>query len=384
MHRIIKKHHLMKKSNLSRRAVLSSLFAVFALTALCQTPTVGAIQPGGAAVQRPVRNDYHFGADLSFMKQAEDGGFKFKENGEVKPGMKIFADHGINWIRLRLMHTPSAWTGNGKLPNDLDYTIAMAQEAKKYGMKFLLDYHYSDTWADPGKQFIPAAWAGKSQEELVKAIYDYTLETMRAFDKAGVYPDMVQVGNEITPGMLWPNGKISENPQGFIELLRAGVNGVLASVGPTSKPPRIMIHIDKGGDKVATKSFFDRVIAAGIPFDVIGQSYYPWWHGTLMDLRENLNFMALEYDKDIIVVEIAYNMEPREYINKPAPYPESPEGQVEFVNAVHEAVMATPNHRGIGLYWWEPASARGGGRTYFDRDGNVQPVINVFDKYSRR
>lgn len=374
----------MEKLFILRRAIVSSLFAVGLYVAFCQNPTVGAIQPGGDPVTRPVRNNYHFGADLSFLKQAEDNGIQFKENGEVKPGMQIFADHGFNWIRLRLMHTPSAWTGGGTLPNDLDYTIAMAQQAKKYGMKFLLNYHYSDTWADPGKQHIPAAWVGKSQEELVKAVYDYTLETMRAFDDAGVYPDMVQVGNEITPGMLWPNGRISENPQGFIELLRAGVNGVLASVGPTSKPPQIMIHIDKGGDKVATKSFFDRIIAAGIPFDVIGQSYYPWWHGTLMDLRENLNFMALEYDKDIIVVEIAYNMEPREYRDKPAPYPESPEGQVEFVNAVHEAVMATPNHRGIGVYWWEPATSRGGGRTYFDREGNVQPVIHVFDKYTRR
>jgi arabinogalactan endo-1,4-beta-galactosidase len=374
----------MKKSGFLRIAVHGFLFAAGAFAAFGQTPTTGAIQPGGANVVRPVRNEYHFGADLSFMKQAEDSGVKFREDGKVKPGMQIFADHGYNWIRLRLMHTPSAWTGGGHLPNDLGYTIAMAQQAKKYGLKFLLDYHYSDTWADPGKQHIPAAWAGKSQDGLVKAVYDYTLETMRAFADAGVYPDMVQVGNEITPGFLWPNGKISENPQGFIALLRAGVNGVLASVGPESKPPRIMIHIDKGGDKAATKAFFDRVIAAGIPFDVIGQSYYPWWHGTLMDLRENLNFMALEYDRDIIVVEIAYNMEPREYVNKPAPYPESPEGQVEFVNAVHEAVMATPNHRGIGVYWWEPATSRGGGRTYFDREGNVQPVIHVFDKYSRR
>jgi len=255
----------MKTSSFLRKAAFTAFFSLAVFPALCQNPATGAIQPGGAAVVRPVRNEYHFGADLSFLKQVEDNGFNFKENGEVKPGMLIFADHGYNWIRLRLMHTPSAWTGTGgKLPNDLDYTIAMAQQAKKYGMKFLLNYHYSDTWADPGKQYIPAAWMGKSQDELVQA------------------------GNEITPGFLWPNGKIPENPQGFI----------------------------KGGDKVAAKLFFDRVIDAGIPFDVIGQSYYRWWHGTLMDLRENLNFMALEYDKDIIVVEIAYNMEPREYINR--------------------------------------------------------------------
>ena len=334
------------------------------------------------------RNDYHFGADLSYLKQAEDNGIEFKENGVVKPGLEILSSHGINWIRLRLMHTPSAWTGGGILPNDLDYTIKLAQDAKKYGMKFLLNYHYSDTWADPGKQYIPKAWEGLSQKQLVKAVYDYTLETMRAFADAGVYPDMVQVGNEITPGMLWPNGKIPENPEGFLELLRAGINGVLASVDATVKVPKIMIHIDKGGDKKATQSFFDRIVAADIPFDIIGQSYYPWWHGTLMDLRENLNFTAERYKKDIIVVEIAYNMEPREYAPAPnktrlPPYPESPEGQVEFVNAVHEAVMSTPGNHGLGVYWWEAATSRGGGRTYFDRNGNVQPVVNVFDKYTR-
>src|SRR5215831_7051814 len=112
--------------------------------------------------------DYMVGADLSFLKQAEDGGKVFKEDGRAKPGLEIFKDHGYNWIRLRLFHTPT------QLPNSLAYTIAEAQAAKKLGFRFLLDYHYSDTWADPGKQFIPKAWEGKSHEELVKAVFEYT------------------------------------------------------------------------------------------------------------------------------------------------------------------------------------------------------------------
>ena len=123
--------------------------------------------------------DYAIGADLSFLKQAEEGGTVFKDSNEVKPGLQIFKDHGYNWIRLRLFHTPT------HLPNNLEYTIALAQEAKKLGFKFLLNYHYSDTWADPGKQYIPKAWEGKSHEELVQAVFEYTRDTIIAFREAG-------------------------------------------------------------------------------------------------------------------------------------------------------------------------------------------------------
>src|SRR6266849_5564246 len=144
----------------------------------------------------PLRaSDYAIGADLSFLKLAEDRGKTFKDNGVAKPGLEIFKDHGYNWIRLRLFHTPT------ELPNNLEYTIALAKAAKKLGFKFLLDYHYSDTWADPGKQFIPKAWANMMHAQLVNAVFDYTRETIAAFRDAGVLPEMVQIGNEITNGM---------------------------------------------------------------------------------------------------------------------------------------------------------------------------------------
>lgn len=127
--------------------------------------------------------EYAIGADLSFLKQAEDGGTVFKDGGQVKPGLRIFRDHGYNWIRLRLFHTPR------RLPNNLDYTIALTKEARKLGFKFLLDYHYSDTWADPGKQRIPEAWQGKSHDALVQAVFEYTRDTITAFRKSGVLPD---------------------------------------------------------------------------------------------------------------------------------------------------------------------------------------------------
>ena len=321
--------------------------------------------------------NYAVGADLSFLKQAEDNGFKFKENGQAKPVLQLFKDHGYNWIRLRLFHTPT------QLPNNLQYTIALAKEAKKMGFKFLLDYHYSDTWADPGKQFIPRAWEGKSHAELVKAVFEYTRSTMIAFRDSGAFPDMVQIGNEISNGMLWPDGKLPDNWDNFAELVQAGINGVYAGCG-NNQCPEIMIHIDKGGDKNFTRYFFDKLHSYGVRYDVIGQSYYPWWHGTLFDLRDCLYFTAKEYKKDIILVEVAYNWKPAEYVGKNAPFAESPEGQKEFLEEVNRIVMNTPDNRGIGVFWWEPAVARSGSRSYFDEEGNVMPVIQVFDKFTRK
>ena len=322
--------------------------------------------------------EYAIGADLSFLKMAEDRGFAFKEDGTAKPGLQIFKDHGYNWVRLRLFHTPD------RLPNNLEYTIALAKEAKMMGYKFLLNYHYSDTWADPDKQFIPKAWEGKLHEELVRAVFEYTRETMKAFRDSGAMPDMVQVGNEIINGMLWPDGKLPENWDNFAELVQAGINGVYVACG-NNPHPDIMIHIDKGGDMESTKAFFDKLISYGIKFDFIGQSYYPWWHGTLLDLRESTFFMAKEYKKPIILVEVAYCSVPTEYKDRPAPFPETPEGQKEFLEEVNRIILDTPDNLGVGVFWWEPATMGGrSSRDFFDEEGNVLMVITVFDKYTRR
>ncbi len=319
---------------------------------------------------------YAIGADLSFLKQAEDKGFIFRENGQAKPGLDIFKEHGYNWIRLRLFHTPT------QLPNHLAYTLALAKEAKKKGYKFLLDYHYSDTWADPGKQFLPKAWENKSHAALVDSVYEYTRSTMRTLRDSGVYPDMVQIGNEVSNGMLWPDGKLPDNWDNFAGLIQAGINGVYASCG-NNPCPKIMIHIDKGGDRNFTKYFFDKLMTYPVRYDVIGQSYYPWWHGNLLDLRDCLNFTATEYKKDIILVEVAYNWTPTEYKDKKAPFPESSEGQKAFLEEVNRIVLNIPDNRGCGIFWWEPAVARRGSRSFFDEAGNALPVITVFDKFTR-
>lgn len=322
--------------------------------------------------------DYAIGADVSFLARAEQQGAAFKDSGVAKPGLQILKDHGYNWIRLRLFHSPT------DLPNDLNYTIALAQKAKSLGFRFLLDYHYADTWADPGHQPLPRAWQGKTHQELVDAVFQYTRDTIAAFHDADVLPDMVQIGNEITNGMIWPDGKLPENWDNFAQLVYAGINGVDAGRG-NARRPKIMIHIDRGADRKATKAFLDKLNSYDVPYDVIGQSYYPWWHGSLNDLRSNLEFMAREYQKDVIVVETAYNWQPGNYVNKPAPFAESPAGQREFLDEVNRVVMETPQGKGKGVFWWEPAvtgplTVRG----FFDEQHNALPVLTVFDRFSRK
>jgi arabinogalactan endo-1,4-beta-galactosidase len=321
--------------------------------------------------------DYAVGIDVSFLGAAEKQGIVFHDNGMPRPALQILNDHGYNWIRLRLFHSPT------DLPNNLEYTITLAKNAKKLGFKFLLDYHYADSWADPGKQPVPAAWQAMSHQQLIDAVFAYTRDTIAAFRKAGVLPDMVQIGNEVIHGMLWPDGKLPENWDNFAQLIYAGINGVDAGRGNGVRP-KIMIHIDRGGDWDSTKLFFDRLQTYDIPYDIIGQSYYPWWHGSLNDLRKNLELTAKAYHKPIIVVETAYNWKPGNYISKPAPFAESAEGQCQFLDELNRVVMQTPDGLGAGIFWWEPAvqgplAIRG----YFDDQYNALPVITVFDRFTR-
>ena len=321
-----------------------------------------------------IAQEFMVGADLSFLKEAEDAGFEFKENNKVTSGLEIFKSHGYNWVRLRLFHNPT------DLPNNLAYTIDAAQKAKEKGFKLLLNFHYSDTWADPSRQNIPKAWLGKTAKALELALQVYTEEVLTAFKAAAVYPDMVQIGNEISHGMLWPQGSLPKNWDNFAAFIKAGISGVHASAKGEALP-KIMIHIANGGDAGFTKYFFDTLHAYELDYDIIGQSYYPEWHGNLSDLESCLAFMATFYDKDIIIVETSYHFKPAKFIDKIGPFPESKEGQKKFLEAVAAIVRKVPNKRGKGLFWWEPAAPNKpfSYSTFFDEKGGVLPVIEVFD-----
>lgn len=331
-----------------------------------------------AGVCKPAAaQQYAIGADVSFLGKCEQDGIVFKEDGKPKDVLAILREHHYNWIRLRLFHDPAA--NPTKLPNNLNYTLSLARRAKNLGFHVLLDLHYSDTWADPGKQFTPAAWSGLSHRQLRHQVYLYTRDTIAAFRQQGLAPDMVQVGNEITHGMLWPDGKLPDHWDHFADLVRAGIRGVKTVSGSGPKP-RIMIHIERSGDYPAAIAFYDRLLAHQVSFDVIGLSYYPYWHGDIETMRANLAKIALRYHKPVMIVETAYNWTPGGFTAKKAEFPESPRGQLDFLRAVNAAVRAVPDGLGQGVFWWEPA-AEGSlrGRSFFNQDGNVLPVIRAFD-----
>jgi arabinogalactan endo-1,4-beta-galactosidase len=320
---------------------------------------------------------YAIGADVSFLAKCERDGIVFKEAGQPKDVLAMLRKHQYNWVRLRVFHDPAV--SSDRLPNDLAYTLALARRARAMGFHLLLDLHYSDTWADPGHQPMPAAWAGLKHKQLVQQVFLYTRDVIVAFAHAGVMPEMVQVGNEITQGMLWPDGKLPDNWKNLADLLRAGIRGIDAGRG--SRPrPRIMIHIERSGDYDAAVSFFDTLIAHHVPFDVMGLSYYPFWHGNLAKFRDNLHDLALRYRYPIVVVETAYNWTPGRLTGKTSDFPETPEGQKAFLMAVDAAVRAIPKGLGEGVFWWEPA-AEGDlrARSFFDEKDNALPVLSAFD-----
>lgn len=357
-----------------------ALIAAVLLVALASS-VVTPPQQASKRIFQPkfVHRDFAFGADLSWLKEAEDKGRKFKENGKEMPGLQIFKNHGYNWIRLRLFVEPV----KEGLPNNLEYTITLAKSAKALGYKFLLDYHYSQSWADPAKQPTPEAWLGLTHQERTEKVFEYTRDTIARFKAEGVLPEMVQIGNEIRVGMLWPDGKLPGNWDNLADYIYAGINGMDAGRG-NGQRPKVMIHFDEGANQGGAKWFYDHIEEYGIPYDIIGFSYYPWWHGPITKLKSTMNYCAKAYEKDVILVETAYHYRTNgETRNQLIPFPETPEGQRDFYAEVTRAVMDIPGGRGKGIFWWEPAWPNPGAtRGMFDRDDNVLPVITVFDKFA--
>jgi beta-galactosidase len=296
------------------------------------------------------------GADISFLPQLEDRGLKFSDNGVQKDAILILKDHGFNYVRLRIFNDPARDSG-GYSPKrgfcDLEHTKQMAKRVKAAGMKLLLDFHYSDTWADPGKQYKPAAWKNLSFEDLKKALYDYTKKVMQELKDQGTVPDMVQAGNEINHGMVWPEGNVN-NPDGLAQLINAGTAAV-KSVDPNVV---MMLHVALGGQNHESVNFIDNMIARGVSFDVIGESYYPKWHGTLDDLRDNLNDLVRRYNKDVIVVEYSAL---KEEVNKIA--------------------FELPDGKGKGTCIWEPLSTW---ERIFGNDGKSNELIKVYDELKNK
>ncbi len=357
------------------------------------------------------------GFDLSTLAEVERCGGRFYDHGRPGSALDILRGCGGNYVRLRLWNDPYCPDGTdyGAGVCDLPTVLGLARRAKNAGMSWLLDLHYSDFWADPGKQIPPKAWQSLSPEELEQAVYRYTLDVLTACRAAGTPPDMVQVGNELTNGMLWPTGA-AENRDTLCRYVRAGVRAVRQALPGVP----VMLHLDNGGNHPLYRDWFDGYFARGGGCDVIGLSYYPFWHGSLADLQDNLNRLSALYGKDLVIAEtsMGFTMESyaawekledhqrkgaatRPELAARAPFPMTPQGQADFLRALLEILRAVPGGRGRGLFWWEaawipvPGSgwARPGGWEYvhehgpggnewanqalFDFDGNALPALEV-------
>ena len=324
------------------------------------------------------------GADVSLLAALEASGAVYRDaGGSARDPLSLLHDRGCRLLRLRLWVNPS---GQRDQVCDLPYTIALAQRIKRAGFQLLLDLHYSDTWADPGHQAKPADWRELPFDALVQRVHDYSRDVVQAFAAAGARPEMVQVGNEIAHGFLWPDGKLDGTDEAFMRfarLVRAGCEGVQAGAGGASV--QRMIHSDRGGDPAASRWLFRKLVEAEVPFELIGLSYYPYWHGPLDGLRENLRGLAT-FKKPILVVEAGYPWRGAntDHEGRAMAYPASPAGQRQYLEDVMAAVRAAPDGLGRGVLWWAPewipTQALGGGwspRTLFDDEGRALPALEA-------
>ncbi len=311
------------------------------------------------------------GMDVSTIEEVERCGGRFYDNGQEGELLSILKRYGTNAVRLRLWNDPYSETKKpyGAGTNDLAVTVRIAKRALAQGMQFLLDLHYSDFWTDPGKQIKPKAWAGYDDDQLEQAVYDYTCRVLLTLKKENAFPTMIQIGNEVTNGLLWPNAKMPayDNIARFISA------GIRAARAVDAKLP-VMIHLDNGGNNALYRDWFDHYMERGEDFDIIGLSYYPFWHGPLSDLANNMKDISERYQKDVIVAEVSmgYTMEDYQAYEKLAdeerkgmatkvelaekvPYPMTPEGQRQFMKEVMQVIRDVPNGRGKGFFYWEPA-----------------------------
>lgn len=366
----------------------------------------------------PVPVGFVKGADISTLAELEKQGAKFYNTQHQRQDpIAILKANGINTVRLRLWVDPYDSTGKayGGGTNDLPTTLALAKRAKAAGMQILLDLHYSDFWTDPGKQFKPKAWEKLTFPQLETRVHDYTRDTLARFKTEGVLPDIVQIGNELNGGMLWPEGKSWGQNGGEFDrlaaLLNAGITGLRENLSDPGQV-KIMLHLAEGTKNDMFRWWFDEITRRQVPFDVIGLSMYTYWNGPISALKANMDDISQRYQKDVMVVEAAYaytlkNCDSAENSfqakeEKEGGYPATVEGQAAYLHDLMQAVLAVPNHRGKGVVYWEPTWIAVPGNTWatpegmkyihdewnqgnarenqalFDCQGNVLPSIQVF------
>lgn len=307
------------------------------------------------------------GADVSWVPQMEATGYQFYDtDGSRKDVLQILKDRGMNTVRLRVFVNPSDDPRSGHCSKE--ETIAFAVRAQKMGFRIMIDFHYSDSWADPGKQNKPEAWKNLSFDQLTQAVYDHTFDVMTALKKAGVTSEWVQIGNEIPGGMLWPDGS-TDNWKQLGILLNKGYDAVKA----VDKQIKVIVHVDEGDNIQKFRTFFDNATAQKVQYDVIGLSYYPFWvkkdyTETIANLEANLKNLITRYQKEVMVVEVG-----GEY--------DKVENTKALLEATIKAVRALPDNKGLGVLYWEPQGEKswsGYSLSAWLPNGQPSPALDAF------
>ena len=313
----------------------------------------------------------YVGGDISLLSKYETNGAKYYDkNGVAITDMLTFLkEQGLNCMRVRLFVDPSKGTDRAAC-QDLDYVKTLGKRIKDAGFYFMLDFHYSDSWADPANQWTPDAWKSLSDDELYTKIYEYTAACLDELNKKGATPDFIQIGNEISYGMLWGvDGSTDpkryyagepENRDRFISLLKQAGKACRDNC-PQAK---IIIHTERVAKPDYLKTFYQEMTNNEVDYDIIGVSYYSYYHGDLKKLKTALNTLETNFDKDIMIVETGYYYawQTKDFgddgVDLSATYPISPEGQQAFTKALIEELKSHEKVKGL-FWWWLEANENG-------------------------
>ena len=328
------------------------------------------------------------GIDAStYLEELSHGAKYYDGDTQIDP-LDALIENGVNYMRIRIWNDPKSPDGEPYLAGncDLEHYLRFARLCKDKGYKILMDLHYSDFWADPGKQLIPKAWVGYGIDEMTDAVYGFTKHCLERAADEGVLPDMIQVGNEITNGILWPIGKLEidgvrGNYDNFCRLIDAGCRAC-REVAPGA---RIVLHLERSNDKAVYQEFFTEMDKHAIDYDILGASYYPYWHGTPDQLFENLD-ACRHFGKEIMIMELGYGFTDKGYSldgkerrlvidaerayvkGVTEKYPLTPSGQKEFI----KYILARAKENGIGgIFYWEPLWLPGEGICWASEAGQV-------------
>ena len=306
--------------------------------------------------------DFAKGADISWLTQMEASGMKFYNgSGSEQDCIQILKDLGMNSIRLRVWVNPTdGWCNTSDV-------VTKAIRAKNLGMKILIDFHYSDSWADPGKQNKPTAWVNQDFATLRQSLSEHTFSVLSALKSNGVTPTWVQIGNETNNGMLWPDGQASTSMSNFAQLMNAGYNAVKS----LDSSIKVIVHISNGFDNNLFRWIFDGLKSNGAQWDIIGMSLYPStsnWSALNDQCLANMNDMVSRYNKGVMIVEVGMSWDQPTVCNS-------------FITDLIGKTKSVSGGRGLGVFYWEPEcynAWQGYTLGAFDNSGKPTAALDAF------